>query len=89
MWTTRKIHQKRCSLPTEIWLLFDMAIVISDSVLPSASSDMWMLRNGIMDILLYNRSFMVIGHSCYWAGNKPALPVLTCFLRTARIDAST
>ena len=29
-----------------------MAIVISDSVLPSASSDMWMLRNGIMDILL-------------------------------------
>lgn len=26
---------------------------------------------------------------CYWAGNKPALPVLTCFLRTARIDAST
>lgn len=44
MWTTRKIHQKRCSLPTEIWLLFDMAIVISDSVLPSASSDMWMFK---------------------------------------------
>lgn len=64
-----------------------MAIVISDFVLPSASSDMWMLRNGIMD--MYNRSFMVIGHSCYWAGNKPALPVLTCFPRTARIDAST
>lgn len=54
-------------------------IVISDFVLLNASNDTQRSRNGIMDIL----------HSCYWAGNKTDLPVLTCFLRTARIDAST
>lgn len=31
-----------------------------------------------------NEYIVCIGHSCYWAGNKPALPVLTCFLRTAQ-----
>ncbi len=36
-----------------------------------------------------NEYIVCIGHSCYWAGNKPDLPVLTCFLRTERIDAST
>ncbi len=34
-------------------------------------------------------AFLIRAGGCYWAGNKPALPVLTCFLRTARIDAST
>lgn len=36
-----------------------------------------------------NEYIVCIGHSCYWAGKKPDLPVLTCFLRTDRIDAST
>ncbi len=36
-----------------------------------------------------NGYIVCIGHSCYWTGNKPDLPVLTCFLRTDRIDAST
>ena len=31
-----------------------------------------------------NEYIVCIGHSCYWAGNKPDLPVLTCFLRTAQ-----
>ena len=71
---------------------------LSSEALLSNNGDMTSFRYGNSNIRFkrytevkeWDNGYIVcIGHSCYWAGNKPALPVLTCFLRTARIDVST